>query len=183
MKSILLALTLLFSLPTLALINQANPPETDSGQYALPLRKMISEQSRDGQKVAKFVKATWDFAIQGGQTITNLTLSSESKLPKNAFVTRSYAYVVTTVTQSSGSTIGIAVTCNSTGDILSNTNEASHSSAGSFFDMAQTGAASAFTGMSTTGTCSPVVQFNTVTQGSTITAGKINFYIYYNTHE
>ena len=182
MKSILLGLTLLFATTSFAAFtNSSNPPPTDkSGKYNSELRKMIDFQTLDGRKIKRFVKGTWDFAVQGGATTTALNL--QDTLPKNAYVTRGYAYVVTTPTVSGGTAFSLQATCASAGDLLSTTDI--HSKvAGNFFDLNATGAASAFSALSTSAACTPSIQFLGTQSGATMTAGKMNFYLEFAVHE
>ena len=180
MKSILLSLVLLFGSVSFGLINQANPPSTDGNAHVPePLRSWAIFQSKDGQHLQKVVKETWDFAIQGGATLTNLQF--KTKIPPKSAIVRGYMYFVTGQSVSAGSILKTQITCVTAADLFAATDKL-QTVAGSYVDLATTGAASTFVDTGTAG-CTPVIQFNGMATGNTVTAGKINVYLQYITHE
>ena len=139
------------------------------------LGKLIEEGgtynlSKDGVQPKKLVQATYDVAVEGGGTGTHeLGIS----IPDNAIITRAFLDVLTRPSQASGAAgASLAVTINSSGDVLAAKHAGTFSS-GSLLEGLQTGGTSAM--VKTTA----VRPLKVEVTNAALTAGKVLVYLEY----
>lgn len=180
MKNIFAALALLLTTVTAhaAILGAPYQPEVDSRfdaieQGAFMKQGLYPQGAADGVGIKHYVKATYDFAKQGGAVGTYTILTPA--LPKNAVITRSYIYSITQPTTAASGTL--AFKCQNASDILAATAAASFGAAGAAIDGASTGAAANF--KYTTAACN----IQAVIATGALTAGKVAVYVEYAIHQ
>lgn len=127
-----------------------------------------ASQAADGTLGKKVVRATYDFAVDGG-AISTIDLGED--LPANALITQSYIYVVTQLTDGGSGTI--AIQCEDANNIKTAT-DITGTSAGGFVAGESTGVAGDMVGG-----IAAACDIELVIAGAALTAGKFIVYVEY----